>query len=463
MLAVGFFLYAGEYSKDSSIPTKGKKLFVFRFLAHLGKISYSLYLVHWPVILIIKRLYPNSYIYNHFGSLVVSLLLSQLLWSKIEKPFQRIQIPTKLGNFDSTLFDWIRKKKNLTYVVPLLMLSLAYFTTYPSNLGVIDANRANSKSIDENQFLKPFANFEAKLIETFNSTNGSAEDTFTADTKISNSLTEPKKALIDLININDSKIKGALKTSKLLPQIAAQQSKIAKDKSSFESTICAGARSTQAPTQCIYTSPTIGIKKKVVLIGDSKLSQFTQPFLEYFLSRNWDVYAYNMNGCNPIDPSNQINSSCTARLDWDLSEEKTRNFDLLIFAGFPSGKISTQQTNFIRDLTIPVKKAILLGVFPSIPNPQLCIGKDLGIGSDCSSIIPNQVFSFRKTNALLASMSSNKTYFLNTATWSCVETSCPTVVDNTFTTRDGTHLTYTYVKKIQPIINLNLDLIINSN
>ncbi len=60
-----------------------------RPMVYIGKISYSLYLWHWPVIALPKYLFAVQNLSILFALFGISIVLSHLSWSYIEKPFRK--------------------------------------------------------------------------------------------------------------------------------------------------------------------------------------------------------------------------------------------------------------------------------------------------------------------------------------------------------------------------------------
>jgi hypothetical protein len=66
------------------------RLLALRPLVLTGKISYSLYLVHWPVLVFGKRLFPHSPPTSFaLGVALISLALAALSYRLVEQPFRR--------------------------------------------------------------------------------------------------------------------------------------------------------------------------------------------------------------------------------------------------------------------------------------------------------------------------------------------------------------------------------------
>jgi len=87
-LGATFYLSGGiNLSEDSFIT----KIFKYKFFVFIGLISYSLYLWHWPLIL----LYKSYYLVNELSLtealtlLLISVSLSYLSWKFVENPFRK--------------------------------------------------------------------------------------------------------------------------------------------------------------------------------------------------------------------------------------------------------------------------------------------------------------------------------------------------------------------------------------
>jgi len=458
VLATGFFLYAGENQSNIALEKTGRKISYSGLLLFLGKISYSLYLVHWPVLLIAHRFeISNSFIAKAL-TVCVSIILGNLLWAKIEIPFQRIPITKKIDPADGLLFDWLRKRKEMVFGLPFLLVLTIYFSTFPSNLNWIHKDSTDRQSAQSNRFLKPYADYESKLLESQIPEIGLKSDSGTTETTTNIDLDKFKNVLNTLTQANTLKIKTASLQPKLMKNLEVALKSIVNDLSPFEKSDCAKAER-DPKSNCIFKSPKVGTKMRVALVGDSKMGTFTQPIIDYFLAKNWDVYSYSMVGCNPLG---SLSENCTARLNWSAEQISYENFDLLIFTGFPNGNINIRTENYIANLINSSKQTILLGVFPKTPDPRTCIGNDLEFNSTCSRIVPNLISSYRKVNSIYSSFQKTNVAFIDTSSWSCIDVICPVIIDDTFTTRDGSHLSYSYVKKITPIFNAALDVVVNS-
>jgi len=462
VVATGFFLYAGENQGNSSHSNERKQSIYYKWLLFLGKISYSLYLVHWPVILITNQIFSFPKIVIQGLAICLSIILGNLLWKNIEMPFQRIPITKRLDTVDALIFDWARKRGGLIFGLHFGLIFVIFVTSFPTSNNWLNQNANLGKSVANNRFLEPFADYEDKLLESSKMEFGSELNSDIPQIELSNTnLEELQKILEDLQRSNSIEIKNAQALKTIPAGLRDKFQLIGSDKNSFENGACPNLNTVESPSSCIFLSPNLGVKKRVVIVGDSKISQLVESLNDYFLPKNWDVYTYAMNGCNPLAPGD-LKSNCKGRLNWVAKQIESNNFDLLIFAGYPTGNMTQESQIFLSKLIRDSKTTILLGVTARTPDPTKCIDNQLTIVPECNYIYTNERNAVTKISSMYTSLQSSSVAYMDTTTWSCINNICPIVVGQTYTTRDGSHLTYSYVKKIEPIFYANLDVILAS-
>jgi len=81
-LGTALLIYSGKYSRFNFLLSN--KLFV-----SIGLISYSLYLVHWPIIVFVNYLFNDLTVYDQLLILIASILLAILSYRYIEQPFRK--------------------------------------------------------------------------------------------------------------------------------------------------------------------------------------------------------------------------------------------------------------------------------------------------------------------------------------------------------------------------------------
>ncbi|NRA16447.1 MAG: acyltransferase [Oceanospirillaceae bacterium] len=95
-LGAVFIIVAGRELNDKESVPLSYCVLSFKPVVFVGLISYSLYLVHWPIIVFMKydRLVPLDYI-DMTVVVIISLLLATFSWRFIEKPFRGSQVKNK--------------------------------------------------------------------------------------------------------------------------------------------------------------------------------------------------------------------------------------------------------------------------------------------------------------------------------------------------------------------------------
>ncbi|ABC29517.1 predicted acyltransferase [Hahella chejuensis KCTC 2396] len=115
-IGTALIIYAGQY-KDVYVSN----LLSLSPINFIGKLSYSLYLFHWPVIVFLKLYVMTPITHFHFGIyFITTFALSYLNWKYIETPFRK---KTILGN---------RKNILISSVMTLCLFSAISFITIAS-------------------------------------------------------------------------------------------------------------------------------------------------------------------------------------------------------------------------------------------------------------------------------------------------------------------------------------------
>jgi peptidoglycan/LPS O-acetylase OafA/YrhL len=89
-LATAAIIWSGTATQPAVATRPVSRLLALRPLVLTGRISYSLYLVHWPVLVFGKRLFPDSPPTSFaLGVALISLALAALSYQFVEQPFRR--------------------------------------------------------------------------------------------------------------------------------------------------------------------------------------------------------------------------------------------------------------------------------------------------------------------------------------------------------------------------------------
>jgi len=445
VLATGLFLYLGQHEiqskPDISVIVKFAKS-VFRFL---GRISYSLYLVHWPVTILAKHFDFLDSLIQKFCVLAISIFVANLLWRYVENPFQRISV--KKFAWDKSLFNSLITKKSRLFAILLCLVIPLTLVTYPSSTRLFVAKQSSTASLSTDPELLNFSEYQLDSPETLS--KDSICDTLDAGDSGVTSL-----SLSRLVEKQKCLLTESLTQSQLTAEGRVHFARSVTDISRFESLGCAD-QDTVRPPDCEIQRMN-SREKHVVLVGDSKMSQFAQSFIDYFDSDGWKVSAFNMNGCNFLSPRNNLKRNCVSRTQWVTNEVSKNRFDLVIVAVYPAQRDADALSRLVK-ITESAKKTILLGSFPKTQNPTDCIRVDYTYNIDCSYVDKSETRAFLNEKQFYNGLISDKIKFIDASKWSCLDTVCPISVRDVVQTRDGIHLTYTFVRSIAQIIRLTID------
>ena len=115
-IATLFLLYAGQH--EGLWITRVLSLSIARFF---GKISYSLYLWHWPLIVFYKLEFsPNPSALERYILIVACVLLAYVSWRFVEQPFRHVSIEKKKS--------WIYASAGVSSLI-LVLISVYFIQT----------------------------------------------------------------------------------------------------------------------------------------------------------------------------------------------------------------------------------------------------------------------------------------------------------------------------------------------
>ena len=448
-LGTGFLLYAGQ---DSVVPrndSHSKPSILTRLLVYIGGISYSLYLIHWPIFILARHYWHVSTLWGQIALFPISILAANLLCRYIEKPFQRISLPTNL-EWDKNAFRHLSFRRGAIVSIILVIVGSLYLVTYPSTSAGLLGNARFAADLSPDPNLDFYAKYENQL--TSGSTDSLPNVSSETQTPTSNLTLE------ELLKANKSAISTGLSTLSISAMQAQQIPSLKTSVSPFEFSKC-NLSDTEVPIDCKVGNRNSGAKR-VALIGDSKMGHFAQPIIDYFTARNWLVVPMSMSGCHMSDMADSdLLKNCKQRANWVSTNIAKEKYDLVISAEWPSNKLELKSVNvkYWKNIIVNSGEVIILEQIPKIGNPVDCVKGDNTFSALCLDIPEELINSWNYTNSLLQSFSSPTVHVIKSYDWFCINAKCPFVIDGVFATRDGSHLTYQFVRKITPIISATLD------
>ena len=446
VLATGFFLYAGQHNTPDTTRRTPRFNAAQESVQFIGKISYSLYLVHWPIFVVFEHFNLLESTSARLCLIPISTIGGFFLWKYVEVPFQSIKLPTKI-NWDETAFHFIKARRVVIGVLSLSLVGSLYLLTYPEIPKQLLSNKGDISGLADQIALQRYAEFEGELLS--GNSAGLSVPLASSETKTGLVNLDRRSLESDVI----SNLEKGLTVTSLNDSLATRLPYLKSDSSPFEKSDCANL-DTEIAKDCRVGNRSSGAKK-VALIGDSKMGHLAQPLIDYFVSKNWLVDPMVMNGCHISNPRNEFMKRCEDRSRWTLDKVSQSNFDLVIFAEWPT----LGNRDYLQSLQRSAKDLILIRTTPLVSSPLTCIKSNFQFERSCQTIPQGVVPSLNSAYELFRSLESSKTHIIEADKWVCVELLCPYIAGDDFVTRDGSHLTYSYIKRITPLIVATLDSI----
>jgi len=450
VFATGFFLFAGQENHHAKGRNIGHPKLLSKPVMFIGTISYSLYLVHWPIFVVFDSLDTSYGTFLRLCLIPISIFLAFLLWKFVEIPFQSIPLP-KTGFWDASIFNFLKIRKYWIGTLTFILVGSIYLVTYPSaSYNFFPRNSVDSRvALDPN--LKKYSDYQSNLIT--NSQSSAEEQTQNNDL----SLVESDANVATLTSDHVANLKKSINLTTLSEQTANMLKNLNKNVSPFEATSCT-YQDTKIPPNCSINGTSVS-SKTVALIGDSKMGHFAQPLIDYFIEKGWRIEPMILDGCILSSPELSSSKNCLERSQWVLNKIATAKYDLVISAEWPARGNSGYQNIFYQSIKRNSNYLIILQTNSKTQGPIECISDRNTYKLDCQIVNKDLIPDWRAALSFKASLESKNTSVINSQEWICVENICPYVFEDVLITRDGSHLTYTFVKKIERLIYATLDSI----
>lgn len=408
-----------------------------RASTYIGNISYSLYLVHWPVIVLLGAIMDVSGAY-YAAVVALTFGLSIASYHLIEDPLRRNSF-TELG-------ELIRKIQRRKY--------------------------APAKSTQ-------YAALAAAALVAVAGTAWLARPVTPSDT------VEVGDAAIDLTR---EKVDSALPAITLGPRASALQDEIsvALQASAWpvldptmeslfsrgdvaqlvtpEVAICS-ASAIAPPESCIYGPPTAPLK--VVLVGDSVALGYSEIWRQLALSSNGALQVFNqaMGSCvftqDSIDRTT-VSPECTGRKDSAVEVINTVKPDVVVISNaYARDRVvdsrremsmqawSDSLNRIIDRFRENTKKVVLVAPPPSDKAIKECVSKVSSTPSSCVGTIPSVWYAKARAEQKLAVEQGGA--WVDSRPWFCNQSQrCPSFVGNTPARVDWAHMAPPYAGKLAP-------------
>jgi peptidoglycan/LPS O-acetylase OafA/YrhL len=420
-LATALLILGGLTAKQP-LPHRALCLKPLRFL---GRISYSVYLWHWPLIVFAAALYPtaSNEISTRCVILVLTLALSTLSFYLIERPGQRISLVRK----DARL----PKAKRLGSVAfgtgVLVVLFVGALSVMPVQRGGAEVRVAADWLV---------------------------EPAYGATARAETVSVRGKARYPEVLRAWQRKVRAGLAIRTLPNSLQPLQPHLVRAEphcSQNVAGIVAG--------ECVVGPPRA--RYVAVLTGDSHAEMF-QVALSHALGRSsWRLHVFGRGGCGwagSVPPGRPISpSECRTYQAQTVSRIRALRPDVLVLSESDVIKPYRTKSQISASLSLfskLAKRVVVLGHTPGIYPFAYCLSGSADI-SRCGRLLSGSYRRAALYEKILATRAGAE--FVDTSAWFCVpvgggRTACPSVIDNAPVFRDGAHVTSGMETKLIPLI-----------
>jgi hypothetical protein len=401
----------------------------------IGKLSYSWYLWHWPVLTIARSVagHPLN-IWLGLGLAAASVVPAWLSMRLVENPIR----------FRSPLRGRPRQGLALGAALSALTVGAAlFFMGLPIHL------TGSGKATDT-----------AGIVAAKPSEDPAAQ------------LAQERTQLLALIAASAPL---TAMPSNLVPAVTAAASDLPTDKDCLASLDATSTADAIAAGCDRYGDA--NASATLVLFGDSHTEQWFDAVNALALQRHWRLVVLTKSGCTPANAlTTKINArrAFTECATWREDAFKvmaslkpavvlmsTRTYlsapvdaKNLPVKGAPDALWSTALLDSAKRVQQTGAKVILMQDTPdpggtSVPN---CVAAHPSAVQKCVLPVQTAIYPSRKA-AIVAAAQTASIPVIDPTEWFCTDTVCPAIIGNTLVYRDGSHVTTTYLKLLTPLLD----------
>ncbi|RNI20889.1 acyltransferase family protein [Flexivirga caeni] len=400
-----------------------------RPMRFLGDISYSIYLIHWPV-LVLTTAYAGGHlrIREKLALIAVTIGLSWLSYRFVEKPFR-----SKRRARHATLRALALWPVALTLV--LVPTMVVYQFTTRSTMTAAAAQQLAAKKAAAKSAVSSLRDEVASAAEKSQS--------------------------------------GASLPTTLVPSLVH----LADDRTEPPDGCWADTKAKTSHKIC--PEGDTAATKTVVVWGDSHAAQWLKPLSALATKNHLKLIPLVKANCMPADVVQTYQGGgayqqCNTYRDWALQQIKQLKPSMVIISGLLSTPILDPSTGtkvsdsagtklFAEGSARTLKELNKLTGHVDVISDQsrltepagTCLGSRTATLSTCAKA-PDKVTTARDA-AWQKSAAETGAGYLDMMPWECDDNVCPIVVDGTIVYRDDHHLTTTYAERLQPVLAQKID------
>jgi peptidoglycan/LPS O-acetylase OafA/YrhL len=412
-------LILGGLTPKLPLPNRTLCLAPLRFL---GRISYSVYLWHWPLIVFAAALYPAT---NTFSTgvviFVLTLALSTLSFYLVEQPGRRLWVARKDGG---------RRAPRMAGVALGACTLVALFT---GALSVMPVAR----------------DAEARAAAAW------AEPALGANTTVVIESAKGNAGYAEILRAWQRKVRAGLSIRTLPSNLQPLEPHLSRNVEPSCNRRLAGT----VTGECAVGSARA--THVAVLTGDSHAGMF-QIALSRALGRgSWRLHIFQRGHCGwagGVPPRRPVTpSECRAYQTQTLSRIRALRPDVVVLSHadvITPYRTRSQISASLRAFSRLARRVIVLGHTPTAYSFDYCLSGSADI-SRCVRLVPGYYRGVARLEKTLATRAGAE--FVDTLFWFCApvsggRTACPAVVENAPVWKDGGHVSAGFEPKLIPLM-----------
>lgn len=421
----------------SDRPPAANKVISVAPMRFLGRISYSLYLWHWPLIVFAAALYPRASTETATRAAIFALtvVVATVSYYAVERPFRRMSFAG--GSY--WLDEPLNRLKRRT-IGPLKTAgAIAALAAFAVGLGIAvtqigaEAGTRSSYSSDHVaiQLSKPKPTPKTSTTRRRRS--------------------QPPETILGQWQ---SEVRAAVAITSVPQSLQPLSKNLANIPVPCESYRLAIV---EHEHECTWGSQRP--QHVAAITGDSHAGMWLTTLEDALDRRTWSLHPFTRSWCgwsgdseNIAAATKPLNKDCPALQAQTVTELRKIHPDLLILS--ENGvHTSSQMEDALARYARVAKTVVVLGHTPVLPNFADCLRGATDISS-CRGTLSTGDFDSVAFEQHMAQIFGDP--FIDTPPWFCFNVTCPPIIDNAPAFADGAHLSTEMAPKLAPILRASL-------
>jgi peptidoglycan/LPS O-acetylase OafA/YrhL len=412
VVGTALVIWVASTSRFSPTPLLGSRPFLF-----LGDHSYSIYLWHWPIIVLLPFVAGKLEALDLAAAALATILLSMLTKKYVEDAFRK--------TLDVSRF-----------VTPLRFLVVA-----TASVALIAASVAGEAQKRE----------EVANVSLTGALQGSV----------------PCFGAAALSDINGRCRYNAAKELILPPALAKE------DKSAAYADGCWSTEPYEKKPTCTYGSG----KTKVALVGNSHAGHWLPALEKIAEDKDWTITTFLVSRCNPTDAKLKFDAEiksegCFGYGKWVLDQTAHGQFDLIVTSerqsvpvlghsfGTTEASARLGYENYLQRWTDSRTPIVVIRDTPfpgaTLPNIPDCVATATDANAECSGNTDSWTWMDPLADAAAEGEHDNVAV-IDPTRYFCQDGICPAVIGGVVVYLDASHITATYAQTLAPFLEKDLE------